>query len=366
PSQPVWRAMPWALLLSMSVGLFGNLDALHQVLARDSGSTAFNFWRSSRVYSSNFTPQQDPGTITEFPAFSAMLGDLHAHHMALPVGMLVATLLVSLWRKSHRLVATPGTWWRRCHPEVALLGLAMAAAFVVNAWDAVVYVPIVLAFILTAFFRVTRGTALSRQIVWPFLSLLYFCVLSLMFSTFAPLDSNAFFGRILVTLLALPTAIVMAWQCLRSRWSNAFQRGGSALLAFAAIGGIALLLAMPHLLTFTSPFESSEPLLVTTFPPRLSSQVFSMPGLVVDSILQRTPLRIVPPVLRTTLWEYITMWGLFVIPIAGMLIARALRAVWCWPLDKSMALLFGLLALFLLIWNAMAALAAPVAGLLAL
>src|SRR5207237_9196721 len=62
------------------------------------------WWRATRVL---------PNTLSEFPAFSLLLGDLHAHVLALPLGLVsVALAFVAVeggtpltWR---RWLATPG------------------------------------------------------------------------------------------------------------------------------------------------------------------------------------------------------------------------------------------------------------------
>ncbi len=65
--------------LSLSVG--GNLEGIIQVY-KNSGFDAFNFWASSRIIN---------GTINEFPFFSFIIGDLHAHFVSLPF---IVTLLL--------------------------------------------------------------------------------------------------------------------------------------------------------------------------------------------------------------------------------------------------------------------------------
>ena len=75
-------------------------------------------------------------TITEFPFFSFLLGDLHAHVSALPYLMLTLALGLSL------LVATepPGLQWVKNRPwEVGALALSLGALAFVNAWDFPVY-----------------------------------------------------------------------------------------------------------------------------------------------------------------------------------------------------------------------------------
>ena len=79
-------------------------------------------------------------TITEFPFFSFLLGDLHAHVSALPFLMLTLALGLSL------LVSTepPGLQWVKNRPwECAALALALGSLAFVNAWDFPVYLCII-------------------------------------------------------------------------------------------------------------------------------------------------------------------------------------------------------------------------------
>ena len=85
------------------------------------------WWRATRVV---------PGTITEFPAFSLLLGDLHAHLLALPVATLALGLALTAFEGG-----TPLTWrrWLR-QPVVLVLTAAIPAAQVLtNTWDAGLY-----------------------------------------------------------------------------------------------------------------------------------------------------------------------------------------------------------------------------------
>src|SRR5690606_2925744 len=60
--------------------------------------------------------------ITEFPLFSLLYGDLHAHLMALPVSMLC---LLSSWQL-----------FRRFHPaRLMVCAVLLGALQVINAWD---------------------------------------------------------------------------------------------------------------------------------------------------------------------------------------------------------------------------------------
>ena len=81
------------------------------------------WWRGTRII---------PNTITEFPFFSFLLGDMHPHVMAIPVTLLSLGLSAAAWRGRSAL----DVWSHRRSPWV---GLALAIVFgglaFQNAWD---------------------------------------------------------------------------------------------------------------------------------------------------------------------------------------------------------------------------------------
>ena len=81
------------------------------------------WWDATRVL---------PGPITEFPAFSILLGDLHAHVLALPISLVAIGLAVSTF--SGR---APLTWrsWLSHPARLVLAGVIFAALFMTNSWD---------------------------------------------------------------------------------------------------------------------------------------------------------------------------------------------------------------------------------------
>ena len=84
---------------------------------------AYNFWQPSRAIAGS--------VITEFPAFSAILGDFHAHHLALPWLLGWLALCVSL----PRLLEAPQSLGRLVIPALLWLAFGLAAAFA-NLWNA--------------------------------------------------------------------------------------------------------------------------------------------------------------------------------------------------------------------------------------
>lgn len=110
-------------------------------------------WKSSRVVIDSgfpaaiFGPHATPvETITEFPFFSFILGDLHAHVLALPytllaLGLALDTFLVPLFRTDR----AEGHGWQRFLPapllagRVALAALVIGGLYALNSWDLPTY-----------------------------------------------------------------------------------------------------------------------------------------------------------------------------------------------------------------------------------
>ncbi|WP_322796594.1 DUF2298 domain-containing protein [Tepidiforma sp.] len=84
------------------------------------------WWRGTRII---------PGTITEFPFFSFLLGDLHPHLMALPLNLLALAFAAATWRGRSPLDAVS---WRRPGLPLAIAAVFGALAFQ-NAWDVMTF-----------------------------------------------------------------------------------------------------------------------------------------------------------------------------------------------------------------------------------
>ena len=139
-----WPPLAAGLAGASFVAVLGNLDGAVQVgqgawraLIQGMPFGEFDFWRSSRMM-----PPDPPGNeITEFPFFTFLFGDLHAHMMALPFTLLVLGISLAVVLSVHR--AGKGARWR-AHDIFLLtvLGLATGVLRPLNTWDYPTYLAI--------------------------------------------------------------------------------------------------------------------------------------------------------------------------------------------------------------------------------
>ena len=152
-----WSPVVAGVAAALFVTVIGNLDGAIQSLEnlwafiQNEPLRGFDFWRSSRMM-----PPDPPGNeITEFPFFTFLFADLHAHLMALPFTVLVigAALAVVLRargtaRGSGRLAGMG--WGLTDVAQVAVLGIAVGALRPLNTWDYPTYLLLSMAAVLLA------------------------------------------------------------------------------------------------------------------------------------------------------------------------------------------------------------------------
>ncbi len=139
------RRVTYSLLSSFLLIVAANADGLIQIIQR-SHVFPFDWWRSSRII---------PDTINEFPYFSFLLGDLHAHFMAIPFLVLLIALL-SAWM-DH---AAQNDSLRSHLPLFLFVGLAFGSAAFINTWD---YPPAAILTACCAFAAVRASRQLARR-----------------------------------------------------------------------------------------------------------------------------------------------------------------------------------------------------------
>ncbi|MBF0170226.1 MAG: hypothetical protein HQK87_03910 [Nitrospinae bacterium] len=120
----------------------GNVWTIWQWLAEPG---QWDWWKGTRLI---------PGAITEYPAFTFALGDLHAHLMALPLTMVTLAGLIR-WRDT-------GERRHALFVAACLTGLLMT-----NTWDYLTYVAVGGAFLLSGPVTKERGLHLLAMALLP-------------------------------------------------------------------------------------------------------------------------------------------------------------------------------------------------------
>ena len=110
----------------------GNLGEIRVLVDRIGGAVPNDwwYWNPSRVI---HHPPGEPGPITEFPAFTYLYADLHAHAMALPYTVVLLGLLVAHLRRGRDKNEAAGVAW------FVLLALVLGALWPLNTWDVPTY-----------------------------------------------------------------------------------------------------------------------------------------------------------------------------------------------------------------------------------
>lgn len=119
-SRKGWTGWKVSSLWTAGVVLFsGNLAQIREFLRPGNLSFFQQYWNASRAIQ---VPEGAVQPITEFPLFSLLYGDLHAHLIALPVAMLC---LISSWQLL-----------RHFHPaRIFVSGILLGTVWVINTWD---------------------------------------------------------------------------------------------------------------------------------------------------------------------------------------------------------------------------------------
>lgn len=146
------------------VMIIGNLDTLKQLVIGLAGGSKlwppewFNWWLASRV----LVREGLDVTINEFPFWSFILGDMHAHVLALPLTLTVLALGWFHYQSEH----APGL--KSLSMRVLFTGLVLGAVPASNTWDtptafAIITVAMLMGFLRSKGFTVSSLLALGRE-----------------------------------------------------------------------------------------------------------------------------------------------------------------------------------------------------------
>jgi len=243
------------------------------------GNFSQAYWFPNATRFIGYNPETADKTIHEFPVYSYLVSDLHAHVINLAIVLLFLLLLLNLFaritatektRKEDRVpVVQPisfHTLWREWRsalslPEIWALGVCLAIFMMQNYWDFVIYVPVSVVVLLAgnALFLAGQGPgafllAAIRRTAFQVLTLLSLAfILTVPFQThFDPMSSQ----------IAISATRTPVWQVL-VLWgphllagfagSMALVLSRKARAAFRPVDGLAIALFVYGLILVLAP-----------------------------------------------------------------------------------------------------------------
>ncbi len=136
--------MRYGMITAFFVAIAGNLVGFFQLMDIITKGdvinniAAFNYWTSSRVI---------PDTINEFPFFSFLQGDVHAHMISIAFQLLIILLLLNII-KSRNMIS------------IFILGASIGFLYPLNTWDYPVYLVLAI-FVMVFFLRSSKKNLLK-------------------------------------------------------------------------------------------------------------------------------------------------------------------------------------------------------------
>ncbi len=247
------------------------LNALRDALARADLSPlhfTFDFWGPSRII---------PNSINEFPYFSVIFADMHAHTLGMPFAIFMIALIASLYLTP----SGPKINWKSDWPIWAAIGFLVGAIAFLNTWEIPTWMTLLgLALLVKHLYglpvkTVVRSLATIAVALTVGLVLAGWCSrLARNYDNLAVGGDIKIFARFL--FLSIGAGLVVLWANAKTR--PAAQRLTGIGLILIGIFVSALLLWIPRLATFNP---------------------------------QQTQVLWVWPSLRTTLGDFTTIYGLF-------------------------------------------------------
>lgn len=189
------------------------------------------WWRATRIIYDENSIGKLPEVISEFPAFSFMLGDLHPHVMALPFGLLALAIALNLLSEGRETI----------QPSTSILQmLCLGALGFLNTWDFPVYSLLVIAACaFSGYRRGLGGVELLKYVVSFALRLLLggFALYIIFYVSFRSQAGGfealfyaktklhhylLFFGLFLCAVLGFLVSLSGAWRGLWRAWLTIF------------------------------------------------------------------------------------------------------------------------------------------------
>ena len=155
-----WSFCLGGILAGMAVSMSGNLHYIIYGIILRLLKIKTDYWFPSSTRYIGFDPAvTGDETIHEFPSYSFVLGDLHAHVINVFLVLTVLGILYS-WMKTNS-----GKSWRQ--REIGLLGLLLGMFLFSNTWDFMIYYVVICGTLLFGNLkRHSAGSFISQALKW--------------------------------------------------------------------------------------------------------------------------------------------------------------------------------------------------------
>ena len=155
-----WSFCLDGILAGMAVSMSGNLHYIIYGIILRLLKIKTDYWFPSSTRYIGFDPAvTGDETIHEFPSYSFVLGDLHAHVINVFLVLTVLGILYS-WIKTNS-----GKSWRQ--REIGLLGLLLGMFLFSNTWDFMIYYVVICGTLLFGNLkRYSSGSCISQALKW--------------------------------------------------------------------------------------------------------------------------------------------------------------------------------------------------------
>ena len=155
-----WSFCLGGILAGMAVSMSGNLHYIIYGIILRLLKIKTDYWFPSSTRYIGFDPAViGDETIHEFPSYSFVLGDLHAHVINVFLVLTVLGILYS-WIKTNS-----GKSWRQ--REIGLLGLLLGMFLFSNTWDFMIYYVVICGTLLFGNLkRYSSGSCISQALKW--------------------------------------------------------------------------------------------------------------------------------------------------------------------------------------------------------
>lgn len=180
------RKVRYSMLIMLFVVVMGNLVGLIQVVNTLLGGAELSttyYWASSRVI---------PDTINEFPFFSFLHGDLHAHVISIPFQLMFILLGLNVFASKRNGFKTLGDDISGVIMSLLVLSIALGVFFPVNSWDYPTYLILIVVLLGATHFRGGSFKSLLRMAP----TAIFIILLSLVLFSPYYLDSHIFRGGV--------------------------------------------------------------------------------------------------------------------------------------------------------------------------